>query len=166
MPVPTPLLTIDDRGEDSHASKVWVGDCLVKDQTANAAGSHESVTHSNHGTICHHAQWHRSARQPVVVGSEMRFIDGQFQFGRVGVCRWDVHTWVRLFYTVKWLTDGSTCWWPWRWWLAPNQSRAVLWWKGSSWLSAPTGGTWPQRSHTPVGWHSRCILRGRKNTTT
>lgn len=66
---------------------------------------------------------------------------GNSKFGRVGVCRWEVQTWVRLFYTVKWLTDGSTCWWPWRWWLAPNQSRAVLWWKGSSWLSAPTGGT-------------------------
>lgn len=82
--------------------------------------------------------------------------------GGVGVCWWEVQNWVRLFGTMKWLTDGSTCWWPWQWWLVPNQSRAVLWWKGSSWQSAPTGGTWPQRLHTPAGWHSRCILCGKE----
>lgn len=54
--LPTPFLTIDDWGEDSHAGKVWVGDRLVEDQTAHTAVSHESITHSNHGTIRHHNQ--------------------------------------------------------------------------------------------------------------
>lgn len=57
-----------------------------------------------------------------------------------------------------------TCWWPWRWWPAPSQSTGLLWWMGSSWLSAPTGGTWPQTLHTPVGWQSHCTLCGQNKS--
>lgn len=57
------------------------------------------------------------------------------------------------------ISEGNvTCWWPWRWWLAPSRSRGVLWWRGSFWLSAPTGGTSPQTPHTPADWHSHCTL--------
>lgn len=59
-----------------------------------------------------------------------------------------------------------TCWWPWRWWLAPSRSKGLLWWMGSSWLSAPIGGTLPQTQHTPEGWHNHCTLSGRRKQTT
>lgn len=36
--MPTLLLTVDYWGEDSHACKVWISDCLVQDQTTNAGG--------------------------------------------------------------------------------------------------------------------------------
>lgn len=51
MPVQTPQLTVDDRREDSNASKVWVGDSLVKDQTANTAAGRDSDMQSNQSTI-------------------------------------------------------------------------------------------------------------------
>lgn len=57
--MPTLLLTVDYWGEDSHACKVWVGDCLVQDQTTNAEGWSESAqwkTSFNHCTTCHHTE--------------------------------------------------------------------------------------------------------------
>lgn len=83
MLVRTQLLTVDDRGEDSNASKVWVGDSLVQDQTANTAGGRESDTQSNQRTICHHTRFYRSARQLVAVEKGSSDLDEVILHGKV-----------------------------------------------------------------------------------
>lgn len=101
VPVQTyPILTIDDRGEDSNAGKVWVGDSLVKDQTTDTAEGREWHTIKSK-TICYHTRWHRSGRQPEAVGKGSSDLDEVILHGEVA------YWWLYLLMAMAMMTGSQ-----------------------------------------------------------